>query len=119
MLGNKLMLLRNGTFVNASEKFSVQIPNLHEVHHVVLKKSRKYGFVILVIIIRFTVLSSHLIKKGYKHSKEKLQKINNKYILKQKTDEPREVSRFLKMMSDYKQKIRKIKQRIKEEEGIE
>jgi len=120
MIGRKFILLKNGSLVNTEEKFSIKVPNLHEVKHIATKSTRKYGFIALVIVLRTYILSVHAIKKTYKKSKNKINKVHKKYFPhKQKEVKPKEVSGFLKMMSDYKQKVRKIKHQIKEEEGIQ
>lgn len=120
MIGRKFILLKNGSLVSAEEKFSIKIPNLHEVKYITTKSTKKYGFIALVIILRSYILSVHTIKKTYKKSKHKIKELHKKYLpQKQREVEPKEVSGFLKKVSDYKQKIRKIKHQIKAEEGIE
>ena len=49
--------------------------------------------------------------------KNKIKKVNKKNQANGKAGEKVEVSKFLKMMSDYKQKIREIRHKIKEEEN--
>lgn len=119
MIGRKLMLLKNGTLILKQKKLPLKIPDLHEVKYVLTKKSRKYGFITLIILVRFYVLSSDLVKKNYQISKEKTKKLITKYIYKKKENENKEASKFLKRISDYKQKIQRIKNQIKKEEGLE
>jgi hypothetical protein len=119
MIGRKLVLLKNSTLSVNNKKPIIKIPNLQEVRYTVSKSSKRYGFISLVIILRISVLSSHFLKKTYVTGKEKTIYLIQKYIFKRKGNQIKEASKFLKAISDYKQKIKKIKHRIKEEEGIE
>ncbi|MFH1608612.1 MAG: hypothetical protein ABH951_01170 [Patescibacteria group bacterium] len=125
MIGNKLIILQKEGNQVIIEKPVIKIPDLQEFKHLFIKNSRKYGFILLVLIIRFSVISSHFIKRKSKEIGkiliEKIKKITTKKRSEgeEKEVEQKEVSNFLRKMSDYKNKIKKIKDKIKEEEGIE
>jgi uncharacterized membrane-anchored protein YjiN (DUF445 family) len=119
MIGRKLLTLRNGTLISTEEKFAIKIPNLHEVRYIVTRGTSKYGFIALVVILRIYVLSGHSIKKTSKKIHHKIKELHKKYLPHKHKEEVKEASKFLKMMSDYKQKVKRIKHQIKEEEGIE
>jgi hypothetical protein len=118
MIGNKLLLLQQGKVV-AQESFPFRIPEAHELKKITRKNARKYGFVTLVIILRLYVLASHFLKIQFKKFGKFISEKVNKIIAGKKKEEPKEVSAFLKRMSEYKDKVRKIKDKIKEQEGIE
>ena len=118
MIGNKIVLIRKG-HVGTGEDFSPRIPDFQEIKDVSAHHARKYGYVALVETIRVYVQSIHLVKRKSKEFKDKTGDMIRKYIpAKEKSDQPKEASKFLKTMSDYKTKIKKIKHKVKQEEGI-
>jgi hypothetical protein len=118
MIGSKLILLQNGEVV-IQEHIPIKVPDLQEFKYIVTKNSKKYGFILLVIILRASIKSSYFLKKKYKEIKY-IAIIKIKKILTGKKHgiQEHEVSSFLKKVSDYKSKVNKIKNQIKEEEGI-
>ena len=88
---------------------------LEEWKNSIIKTSKKYSYLGLVVVVRWYVHSISFLKRSYAKVA-----ISVKYVLdkklKKKVGEKREVSGFLKMVSDYKRKIRRIKHQIKEEE---
>ena len=119
MLGRKLMFT-NFEEIQHLSKFTIEPINLDEVKFIVIKKAKKYGYIILITTLRVSIKSSHLVKNSYGKVKAKVRnKINKHLSHKERIHKEKEVSSFLKMVSDYKRKIRQIKHRIKEEEGIE
>jgi hypothetical protein len=119
MIGKKLIFadIKKGEY---TEKFILETFDLSEIKHLATKNIKKYGFIALVITLRFSIKSSHFLKSGYVETKNKIRNSIKNYLAhREKEHKEKEVSNFLKMVSDYKQKIRKIKHKIKEEEGIE
>jgi len=116
MIGRKLMMLQNGQVLHREEDF-LKIQHLEELKHLTIKNIKKHGYVGLVAIIRFYVQSSNFFKNKYEETKKK---IKNIHIRKQNDGSlgKREVSNFLKMILEYKNKIRKIKEKVKEEENL-
>jgi len=112
MIGRKVLLKTEPTAVIHEDIFLIQTPNPTELKHVLTKKLREYSYIILVSTIRTSIRTSKLIKSKY-------QQILNKIIKRHQTEEinKREVSGFLKKISEYKSKIRKIKDQIVEEEN--
>jgi hypothetical protein len=118
MIGNKLIMLQEGKVVT-QDAFPFRIPEAHELRKITKKSTRKYGFIALVIILRLYVLASHFLKVQFTKLGKFLSRKINKILAGKHKDEPKEVSAFLKRMSDYKNKVRQIKDKIKEQEGIE
>jgi len=117
MIGKKLILLKNGK-IEHTERVLFDIPNLDQVKNVTVKNSKRYGYVILVETIRFYVRASILIKYIYFKTKKKIKEIYHRYFpQKIKENKEKEVSKFLRMVSDYKNKIKNIKDKIIEEEN--
>ncbi|MEK7572629.1 MAG: hypothetical protein AAB493_02105 [Patescibacteria group bacterium] len=119
MIGKKLIFadIKKG---EDAEKFILETFNLDEIKHIAISNVKKYGFIALVIILRFSIKSSHFLKSGYGEIKNKMRSVIKNYLThKEKEPKEKEASNFLKMVLDYKNKIRKIKHKIKEEEGIE
>ena len=115
MISKKIILLRKNELITENS-FSVQIPNLQEIGHLTVKNSRKYGYILLVKSVRSYVLSINFLKKEY----IKIKNSTKKYIphKKFKSIEKKD-SKFLKVISDYKHKIKRIKEKIEEEERIQ
>lgn len=116
MIGKKLLMLQNGQILQREEDL-FKIQHLEEFKRLTIKNVKKHGYPILVTTIRYYVRSSNLLRNKYQEVKNK---IKNIHIKKQKDGslEKREASNFLKMVSEYKNKIRKIKQKVKEEENL-
>jgi len=116
IVGRKIILLRRGMLVSG-EQNNFEIPYIEEVKHITIKKLKRYGYVVLINTIRISMKSTHFAKnKGT----DIVNKLKNK-VFKQSLEngDPQEVSKFLQMVGEYKHKIKKIKHRIRKEEGID
>lgn len=111
MIGRKLLIIQNGQTLS-KENFLLKTSYLKEVKHLTVKNIKGYGYKGLVVIIRSYIRTVKVLKNKYQEIKEKTKKISKKNIVAQK----KEVNKFLGIISEYKQKIREIKHRIKEEE---
>ena len=116
MIGRKLVLLQNGQTLER-EEVSFKIPHLEKIKHLTVKNMRKYGHMSLVTTLRFYVRSMNLLKNKYEETKIKIKNFNTRKDSNGNGAEKVEVSKFLKMISEYKHKIRAIKQKIHEEEN--
>jgi len=117
MIGRKLVLLRSGN-VQVSYDIPMEIPYVKELQHVTIKNIKKYGYMSVVTTLRLYIRSSHLIKKNYQNIKEQVKNRIEKNRTDTASGDKREVNKFLKMVGDYKHKIREIKHKIKEEENL-
>ncbi|MDQ3075531.1 MAG: hypothetical protein M3Q34_00145 [bacterium] len=120
MIVRKLVVLKNRQILNTGKfthDFAIEVPDFEEVKGAAQKNLKKYSYEALVATLRVYILSTNLLKNKYKIAKERIQKIKRggkaNLIV-----EPKEENKFLKMMSDYKRKIKKIKKKIKQEEGL-
>ncbi len=115
MIGRKLVLIRNGENV-VVEEITVEFPNLQEWKQTGIQNIKKYGRISLIATLRAYFRSQNIVKNQYQEFRKKVKKIYKKEAghVEQKI----EVSKFLKMVSEYKQKIREIKHQIHEEENL-
>ena len=125
MIGRRLVVIKNKQTINAesfAHDFAIEVPDLEEVKDVTSKNLRNLGFVLLVATLRIYILSLDFLKKKYKILKNKIKEARQKRMGKlgnmSNISEEREANKFLQMMSEYKTKIRKIKRKIREEEGL-
>lgn len=119
IVGKRLIDIREKQ-IQVREDMAVDMPDLQDIKILVFKKLKRYTYITLVISIRLWIISSNYLKRKYKDLKKKTIELFDKYTSDKKTnDAPREVSKFLKVMSEYKKEVKKIKHRIKKEEGIE
>ena len=114
MVGRKLILLKNGNITTTEE--TTEFLNIKELKQATFQNIKKYEHIVLVAVVRFYIKTVGLIKIVYKIIKAK---IKNIYRKRPKDGEDKiEVSKFLKVVSEYKQKIREIKHQIKKEENL-
>ncbi len=119
MVGRKLALVRNGE-IPEPEHAHPFVPDIEKAKHFTYQNIKKYEHLALVWILRIYVRLSSFLKLKYAELKTKI-KIR---LMKKRTDGVVEMSgaeanKFLKIISDYKHRIRHIKHKIKKEEGIE
>lgn len=96
------------------------VPELHEVKEFLNTRTKKYGYLALVSILRAYVVGTKVTKNTakivYKKGEQKIKKILGN---KNKTNKEKEASGFIKTMTEYKKKVSRITNRIKKEEGLE
>jgi len=115
MFNKKLSLMQNIKMdIIEKEQIPLEIPYVIEIKHLTIRKVKRYGYVGLVIVIRLYFRSVNLWKRNYSKLKTKIENWHKNDIMN--NSEKQEVNRFLRIISDYKHKIRKIKHDIKEEE---
>jgi hypothetical protein len=117
MVGRKLVMLQNGQIApgNFREGVAHRAPVLEEWKKTGIKKIKIAGHKSLVETIRFYLRSTNLIKNKYENVKTGIKSMRRK---NHRGAEKQEISKFLKVISEYKQKIRKIKQKVREEENL-
>ncbi len=117
MIGRKLVVVRNGQtlVVEHSHPF---IPDLQKMKHLTFKGAKKLSFIIIFIVLKSFIKSSNFVKTK---SKLLYQILKNKFKKNKPLEETekKEVSKYLRVISEYRYKIRQMKHRIKADEGIE
>lgn len=117
LIGRKVVFLRTGGSVDNGELL-FNLPSLAELKEISIKLSKRAGYNFLVIVIKLYVKLSYLFKTTHGKVKTRMQSLTEKYT-PERDSAPKQVSKFLKAVGDYKQRIRRIKRKIKEEEGLE
>ena len=82
-----------------------------------LRGAKKFSYIVLVVLIRVYVKFSNFVKAKYAALKDRWKKIQIKRNGGVEVTTEQEPNKFLKMVGEYKKKIRYIKHRIKEEES--
>lgn len=116
MIGRKVFLIQNGQ-VTEFAKSETEGQYWEEFKYGAILGLKKLGYALLVEIIRLYVKLVNFLKTKYQ---EVATKIKTMYAKKSEggAKEPREASKFLKMVGQYKRKLRRIKEKVKEEENL-
>jgi len=114
MIGRKLFLLQSGQ-ISSNTEVLLEVSHLEKVKLFTVKNIKKYERILLVEILRLYIRFSNFLKNKYREIKIKIRNRNKKNNL---NSEKREISKFLKIIGDYKNKIREIKHKIKKEENL-
>ncbi|MEK7128398.1 MAG: hypothetical protein AAB933_02460 [Patescibacteria group bacterium] len=117
MIGRKLVLLQNGHTAenNNAEEISFSIHHLQKIKHLVVTNTKKWEHIVLVQILRLYVRGISFLKNQYNAAKTK---IGNLKMKQHANGEKKEISKFLKIVGDYKNRIRELKHKIKKEENL-
>jgi hypothetical protein len=119
MIGRKLALVRNGEVVKIMHPHPF-VPELQKIKKITSKGAKKIAYISLFMVLRFFIKSSNFVKTESnilaKKLIDRIQKNNSKSL---GGGQKKEASKYLKTISEYRQKIKKMKHIIKKEEGIE
>lgn len=113
MIGRKLLILEDVSIGEQEEEIFLEVPYIEEWKHLTMKGVKRHSYLALVATIRFYVRSSNFIKEKYEKILTEIRNKRKEHLVKRGE---KEVSKFLKTVSDYKRKIREIKHRVVEEE---
>lgn len=114
MIGRKLVALKHEEIPN-HEEVLFEVPYLKEVKHITIAGIRKSGYALLVSTVRLYVRLTNFLKEKYQDLKTKIRNIIMENHI---NGEKKEISKFLKIIGEYKNKIREIKHKIKKEENL-
>lgn len=121
MIGRKLLLINKGEVPHihyVDEIFLSKILDFNKIKYLTIENLKKTEYILIWITIRTYLISKNFINKKKKDIAEKIKNKLNKNRDENILKEKKEVSKYIKIISEYRQKIRKIKHKIKEEEGI-
>jgi hypothetical protein len=122
MIGRKLSLVNDNlesSKAHTHEVFISGIFDFDKLKSTTIKNSKKLGHLLVWFTLRTYILSSNFLNKKRKEIILKIQNKINRNRNNNIEEEEKEVSKYIKIISEYRQKIRKIKHKIREEEGIE
>ena len=115
MFWRKLFLLQNGRIQSGAQTASeapTETPFLERAKTFAVQNLKKYEHIILVETLRFYIRFSNFAKDRYLRIKRTI-------LRKRIGHEKKEISKFLKIVAEYKHRIRDIKHKIvKEEENL-
>lgn len=112
MIGRKLIMLPNIEIFNR-EEIVLEAQYIEEWKYLAIKSIKKHSYNGLISTIRAYIHSVDFIKRKYQNIKNSfIEKINNN------SSNKKDISKFLKIVSDYKYKLREIKDRVREEENL-
>ncbi len=120
LITKKLLQIEKLRIVSKDDVFFIDVPELEDAHYVLMSKIKSGGYMALVITIRVYLLGKYNTKKFVHKAYLKINHFLKKYRKEKTVEESKkEASKFLKIVSDYKKKVNKITEQIKEEEGFE
>jgi hypothetical protein len=99
--------------------FISSIFDLDQIKHSLILNFEKAIHALIFVTLRGYLLSSNLINLKRKEWAEKIKVRLNKNRQQNIAEEKKEVSKYIRIISEYRQKIKHMKHKIKEEEGIE
>ncbi len=114
MIGRRLLVLEKGVILQ-EEKIVFAVPYLEEAKERATHNAKKYGYVTLVITLRWYFRSTNFFKHKYSVVKTKIKEYR---IANSAESGNKETSKFLKVIGEYKGKIRELKHQIKKEENL-
>jgi len=108
-------MLRKGEIQMKERKEFIEAQYLEELKGATVDNLKKVSYHGLVIFIRLYVRASSAIKGWWDNLKNQIKNLYKKNS-KGLPEEKQEINKFLKMIGDYKRKVREIKHRIRREE---
>ncbi len=120
VIGRKLTIIRENGIIEASIKHPHPfVPEIQKIKYLAFRNAKKYEHLALVAIIKFYLEFSKFFKNSYQKIKITAKDKWSKYISHSSSDiSERQTSKFLKMISGYKDRIKHIKYKIKNGEEI-
>lgn len=98
----------------AKEQIPFELPYLKEIRENTVRNVKKHGYATLVITIRWYLRGANFLKTNYESAKRRVRRFSRS----ENAGEKKEISKFLRTVGEYKQKIRDIKHRISKEESL-
>ncbi len=120
MIGRKFFILNNieGQHINTEgDNFLSEMVDSDKLKKNIIVYGKKTLHTIVWVALRIYIISLNFINKKRKDIILKLKNRFNKNY-KESSQEKKEISGYMKVISEYRQKIRRIKHKIEVEEGI-
>ncbi len=114
MLGRRVSLIRNGK-ITIEHDASPLVPPAHEVKYVIVQNLKKGILILTAIILRISIRSSIYAKTAGTYIAKKIHERFTRHSANN-PEVKKGVSSFLKIVSEYKHKLKTLKKKIKEEE---
>lgn len=115
MLGRRISLIDKGE-VLVLEGAKFEVPYLKEAKRIGINSAKHFEHEVLVIVVRYYMNLSNVVRHLYRETKKGFHRINTKDHPSGEKIEKIQVSKLLKMIEDYQDRIEHIKHQIREEE---
>ena len=96
------------------------VPDIKEVRYIAIRKTKRFSIIVIAVILRSSIRTSLFVKQKSKEFSNKFFKqvdtIKHKVYHPKHPENIQKENNFLKAVSDYKSKIKKLKKQIIEEE---
>ncbi len=112
MIGRRLSLIRGGQ-IKVEEVAVFEITHIENWKRALAENAKNLAHLMLVAVLRAYIRLAYYLRRKYGETKKKLANLGRKKL---SSGEQQEISKFLKIISEYKEKIRDIKHKITEEE---
>ncbi len=113
MITKRVFLIRAGIQVIIND--DPYLPPVQEVREILIRNTKDYSLIIIGVVLRTSIRTYILLRKKGKEISDKIivkyTKNSSKF-----TSEKKEVNRLLKGISEYRNKIKHLKEKIIEEE---
>lgn len=121
LLTRKIFVLKHINMHHPKDlELEFEVPDLDELKAFANKKIKRYGYIALVSAVRLYIIGGSFVKNKSGLVVKKIKsKLPGAKITKIDKDGNIATSPFIKTIIEYKQKIKKIKHKIKKEEGLE
>jgi hypothetical protein len=123
LIAKKLLTLKQaeGPLAHSEESFFAEVVDWEKIKQSSVKNFKKGVHILIWIILRTYILSLNFLNKKRKALGKKIkEKLSSPHKHQEGiSTEVKEPSKYLKIISEYRQKIKRLKRQIKEEEGIE
>ncbi len=113
MIGRKYMVIDRNSYDYMISGTNFEIPYLDEMRETLILSLKKLENLTLTLLLRYHLKITTFLKTKHREIRRNLRSAMKRN--KEAADE-REVSKFLQMISHYKDRVDEIKERIKEEE---
>ena len=113
LIGRKFVILKKNGGVELFPEARFELPYLDEVKNGMKGGIKRFENLALVFILRLYIRSANFVRSKYKEIKKGIRR----KLKKQEEDgKPQEVSKFLQMIENYKDKVDEMKEQIQKEE---
>jgi hypothetical protein len=122
MIGRKLAMLGNVNMDTEHHEDTMLISGVvdfDKIKNTTLEGLKKFEHDLIWVILRTYLVTKNILKRTRKELAGKIKARLHRHHSENEIADRKEVSGYIKIISDYRQKIKHIKHKIKEEEGIE
>jgi hypothetical protein len=117
LFGRKLLVLEGGEISTMEQPLAFEITVWQEVKRAGRRHLKRYGYKGLVITVKLYMRSASFLKQKQKEMGLKIKDTAYRYMGNRKIYGGKQVSKFGKLLGEFRYKLRRIKHQIAEEEN--